>query len=86
MTKRRGPMPAPHEEKSIAGPITEQEKRRRMRAIHGADAINAIEGAPISDYAKQLSARWADGEITHGEMVEALIKRHTRVKRSEQSL
>ena len=86
MTKRHRPMPALHEENSIAGPITEQEKRRRMRAIHGADAINAIEGAPISDYAKQLSARWADGEITHEEMVETLIKRHTRVKRSEQSL
>lgn len=86
MTKRHRPMPAPHEGKSIAGPITEQEKRRRMRAIHGADAINAIEGAPISDYAKQLSTRWANGEITHGEMIEALIKRHTYVKRPEQSL
>lgn len=86
MTKRRGPMPASHEGKGIAGPITEQEKHRRMRAVRGADAINAIEGAPISDYAKQLSARWADGEITHEEMVETLIKRHTRVKRSEQSL
>ena len=86
MTKRRGPMPASHEGKGIAGPITEQEKHRRMRAVHGADAINAIEGAPVSDYAKKLSALWAGGEITHGEMVEALIKRHTRVKRSEQSL
>ena len=68
MTKRRGPMPASHEGKGIAGPITEQEKHRRMRAVRGADAL------------------WAGGEITHEEMVETLIKRHTRVKRSEQSL
>lgn len=46
MTKRHRPMPAPHEGKSIAGPITEQEKRRRMRAIHGADAINALRARP----------------------------------------
>ena len=60
-------------------PITEQERQRRMRAIQGAEAINAIEGAPISDYARQLFARWANGEITHEEMNEALISRHKRI-------
>lgn len=60
-------------------PITEQERQRRIRAIQGSDAINAIEGVPISDYAKQLSTRWANGEITHEEMVEAVIKHHKSI-------
>lgn len=59
--------------------ITEQERRRRMHALKGAEAINAIAGGPISDEAQQLFLRWANGEITREEMTEALIKRHKRI-------
>lgn len=79
MAKHPKPVPVPHGKGNTTAPITEQERCRRMKAVRGVDAISAIEGAPISDYARQLSSRWANGEITHGEMVEALVKRHTRL-------
>jgi hypothetical protein len=43
-----------------------------------ADAANKIEGVPISRQSKQLSARWAKGEITGAEMKEMLIAAHKR--------
>ena len=42
----------------------DQIQNRRIAAVKAADAINAIEGVPVSDYAKTLSASWAKGEIT----------------------
>ena len=41
----------------------DQMQNRRIAAVKAADAINAIEGVPVSDYAKTLSACWARGEI-----------------------
>lgn len=79
MAKHPSPTPVSHGKGNTIAPISEQERQHRMRAVRGADAINAIEGAPISDYARQLSTRWANGEITHGEMIKALVKRHTRL-------
>ena len=38
--------------------------KKRIAAVKTADAINAIEGAPISSYARSLSASWARGELT----------------------
>ena len=52
--------------------MSEQEHQRRLAAVKTADAINAIEGAPVSDYARELSDRWAKGELTDEEMLEAL--------------
>ena len=34
----------------------DQIQNRRIAAVKAADAINAIEGVPVSDYAKTLSA------------------------------
>ncbi len=45
----------------------------RLAAVKVADAINAIEGAPVSDYVRSLSDRWAKGEITGDEMKAALL-------------
>ena len=39
-------------------------EKKRIAAVKTADAINAIEGAPISSYARSLSASWARGELT----------------------
>lgn len=38
--------------------------------------MNSIEGAPVSDFAKDLSAKWAKGEITGADMKAALIAKH----------
>ena len=41
-------------------------EKKRIAAVKTADAINAIEGAPISSYARSLSASWADGQTDEG--------------------
>lgn len=59
--------------------LTKQKLQKRISAVKTADAINAIEGAPISDFACELSARWARGEITGQEMLTALRESHERI-------
>lgn len=59
--------------------MSEQERRRRIAAIKTADAINAIEGVPVSDYARELSLRWSRGEITGDEMKAALLESHRKL-------
>ena len=56
---------------------------KRLNAIKVADAINKIEGVPVSQYAKDLSKKWARGEITGAQMKAALISIH---KKEEQML
>lgn len=46
---------------------------KRTAAIKVADALNMIEGVPVSAFAKDLSAKWAKGEITGADMKAALI-------------
>lgn len=53
--------------------MEQQVINRRIAAVKAADAINAIEGAPVCDYARDLSNRWARGEITGVEMKAALL-------------
>ena len=50
----------------------------RVKAVSFANAINKIEGVPISAEAQQLSTQWVYGEITGEAMVAALIKKHSR--------
>lgn len=52
---------------------------RRIAAAKAADAINAVEGVPVSDYAKTLSACWARGEITDQQMKDALLASHRKL-------
>ena len=52
---------------------------KRKTAIKLADTLNKIEGVPVSDYARMLSEKWANGEITGQQMKEDLIAVHTRV-------
>ena len=54
----------------------DQMQNRRIAAVKAADAINAIEGVPVSDYAKTLSACWAMGAITDQQMKAALLVFH----------
>lgn len=52
---------------------------RRIAAVKTADAINAIEGVPVTDYAKTLSKCWAKGELTGEQMKAALIASHKKM-------
>ena len=56
------------------GKNMQRENRIRTAAI--ADTINRIEGAPVSDYAKHLTQRWIDGELTHEQRHAALLARY----------
>ena len=56
--------------------------KKRIAAVKTADAINAIEGAPIS-YARSLSASWARGELTGEQMKQALLAHHRRIAEQE---
>ena len=41
---------------------------KRLKAVKFADAINNIEGVPVSGRAKELSTLWANGELSSSEM------------------
>ena len=58
-------------------------EKKRIAAVKTADAINAIEGAPISSYARSLSMRWARGELTGQQMKLALLAYHRRIAAQE---
>ena len=49
-----------------------------MRAVRIANAINKVEGVPVTAEAKKLSSLWAKGEITGEAMLTALINKHSR--------
>ena len=59
--------------------MTAELRNRRIQAVKLADALNAIEGVPVSDYAKTLSQCWARGELTGDQMKEALLMSHRRM-------
>jgi hypothetical protein len=59
--------------------VTKEQQSRRLAAVKTADAINAIEGVPVSDYARRLSASWARGELTGEQMKAALSLYHRSI-------
>lgn len=59
--------------------MTKEQQNRRLAAVKTADAINAIEGVPVSDFAKKLSASWARGELTGDQMRAALSAYHRSI-------
>ena len=58
-------------------------KEKRLQAIQLADALNAIEGVPVREYAKILSECWADGKITGDQMKAALLASHRKMAKRE---
>ena len=58
--------------------MSEQEYNRRLRAVKMANAINKIEGGPISKDARDMSAKWVRGEITGEAMIATLLEKHKR--------
>lgn len=63
--------------------MTVAAKYRRAQAVKLADALNAIEGVPVSDYARTLSACWARGELTGEQMKKALLASHQKLAEQE---
>lgn len=63
--------------------MTAAAKERRVQAVKLADALNAIEGVPVSEYAKLLSRCWANGELTGEQMKEALLASHRKLAAQE---
>lgn len=57
--------------------------QKRTAAVKTADAVIAIEGTPISEYATALSASWARGELTGEEMKDALLTYHRNLADQE---
>ena len=55
------------------------ERNRRIQAVQLADALISMESVTVSDYAKTLSQRWADGELTGEQMKEALLAFHRKL-------
>ena len=60
----------------------DQMQNRRIAAVKAAVAINAMEGVPVSDYAKTLSVCWAKGEITDQQMKSALLDYHRKLSKA----
>ena len=60
----------------------DQMQNRRIAAVKAADAINAMESVPVSDYAKTLSVCWAKGEITDQQMKSALLDYHRKLSKA----
>ena len=58
--------------------MSPKEINKRRIAINVADAINSIEGVPVSDYAVELSNQWANGVITASQMKEMLLNVHRK--------
>lgn len=56
------------------------EIQKRKRAVKIANAINSIEGVPVSDFAKELSDKWAQGTISDSQMIEMLVNAHRKVQ------
>ena len=61
------------------GVMSMTERKSRIQAVKLADALISMEGVTVSDYAKTLSQRWADGELTGEQMKEALLAFHRKL-------
>ena len=66
--------------------MTTAARSRRIQAVKLADALNAIEGVPVSDYAKMLSRCWANGELTGEQMKAALLASHRKLAAQESQI
>lgn len=59
--------------------LSPQVETKRRTAVMVADTLNKIEGVPVTEFAKELSSKWANGEITGAQMKTMLIQKHKRI-------
>ncbi len=64
--------------------MTQKAHQKRIAAVKVADALNAIEGVPVSANARQLSARWARGEISGEQMKSLLLSSHKKMAANQE--
>lgn len=65
--------------------MTTELRNRRLQAVKLADAINTIEGIPVSSYAKTLS-KMCNGKLTSEQMKDALFPYHCRLANTEKRI
>lgn len=58
--------------------MSPQAQVKRQNAVRVADALNKIEGVPVTAFARELSMKWSKGEITGEQMKAALIAAHKK--------
>ena len=58
--------------------MSSHEIRRRFDAVRMADAVNRIDGVPISRRARQLSIRLSNGDISEHDVIHALNAVHKK--------
>lgn len=58
-------------------------RQKRIAALKMANTVSAIDGTPIFDYARALSASWVWGELTGGETKYALLAYHRKLSGRE---
>ena len=68
----------PWKETKGASIIIPQLQQRRQNAVRVADAMNKIEGVPVTAFARELSTKWANGEISGEQMKTALLAKHKK--------
>lgn len=56
---------------------------KRLAALKTVDAINAINGVPVSADAKFLSEKWVRGELTGEQMKQELLSLHRKIAAEE---
>ena len=59
--------------------MSSTEIKKRKRAVKIAAAVSSINGVPVSDFAKELSDKWVQGNISDSQMIEILINAHKRI-------
>lgn len=59
--------------------MSSTEIKKRKRAVKIADAINAINGVKVSEFAKELSDKWVQGNVSDSQMIETLVNAHKRI-------
>lgn len=52
---------------------------KRIASLKVADTLNKIEGIPVSDFVRELSDKWSNGEITGSQMKAALIAAYEKI-------
>ena len=55
----------------------------RAEVVKLADALNSIEGASVSDYAKELAQSWVNGELAGEQMKTTLLAFHKKIAEQE---
>ncbi len=63
--------------------MTSPIRSRRAETVKLADTLNSIEWVPVSDYVKEFSQSWVNGELTGKQMKTALLAFHKKIGEQE---